>query len=152
VIEELIAANERYAAGFRLHDLPRPPGRHLAVVTCMDARIDRAAIGIEPGDANWIGNAGGIVTDDVLRSLVVSQGLLGVRELLVLGHTDCGLAGLDEDETRRRLGVEFPLHAFDDLEARVAESVRIVRECPFLDLETAGAVYDVFTGRVRLVA
>jgi carbonic anhydrase len=114
----------------------------------MDARIDPVAfLGLANGDANVIRNAGGIVTDDVLRSLAISQRLLGTEEVLVVGHTDCGLHGLDEE----KVGLEILLLSFDDLEERVRASVRTVRECPFLDLEAAGAVYDVHTGRIRPV-
>jgi len=112
----------------------------------MDARLDPLSfLGLADGDVNVIRNAGGIVTDDVLRSLAVSHHLLGTEQVLVVGHTDCGLTGLDE----RTVGLDIPLHAFDDLDERVRESVRAVQECPFLGVEASGAVYDVFTGRLR---
>src|SRR5678816_3630919 len=92
VLEEVIAANESYVSDFDKGDLPMPPGRHFAVLTCMDARIDPArALGLEEGDAHVIRNAGGIASDDALRSLVISHHLLGTQEAFVIGHTDCGM-------------------------------------------------------------
>ncbi len=159
--DELLAANARFAAGFAHGGLPRPPAERLAVVTCMDARIDAAhLLGLEPGDANVIRNAGARVTADVLRSLVVARWLLGVREVLVIGHTDCGLEGVSNAELSTRLRAEagidasdIDFHPFDDLDESVHEGVRRIAASPLLeDVEASGWIYDVETGRVREVA
>jgi carbonic anhydrase len=155
VLDEIRAANERYAGGFEKGDLPMPPGRRFAVVTCMDARLDPAKfLGLEEGDAHVIRNAGGLVTDDAIRSLVISHHLLGTEEALVIGHTDCGMLTFTDGELRERLGpdadgVEF--HAFPDLEARVRESVQAIRESPLLpdSYGATGYVYDVRSGRLQ---
>src|SRR3954462_6644124 len=105
VVDEVTEANERYAQGFTKGDLPMPPGRRFAVVTCMDARLDPARfLGLEEGDAHVIRNAGGIVTADALRSLVISHHLLGTQEALVIGHSDCGMQTFTNDDLRDRLG------------------------------------------------
>ena len=107
VVPELRAANDSYAAGFTKGDLPMPPGRRFAVVTCMDARIDPAkALGLEEGDAHVIRNAGGVVSDDALRSLVISHWLLGTQEAVVIGHTDCGMLTFTDDQLREKLAAE----------------------------------------------
>jgi carbonic anhydrase len=141
----------RNAEGHRADgDLAAPPALKLAIVTCMDARIDPAALlGLRPGDAHVIRNAGGVVTDDVLRSLTLSQALLGTREVMVIQHTSCGLNG-DEDELRasvREATGEDPghLHAFTDVEESVRASVRRLGE------GARGFVYEVETGRLREV-
>src|SRR5437763_3725367 len=103
--DQLLAANETYASGFAKGDLPMPPGRRFAVVTCMDARLDPAKfLGLEEGDAHVIRNAGGLVTDDALRSLVISHWLLGTQEALVVAHTDCGMLTFTDSEFRERPG------------------------------------------------
>jgi carbonic anhydrase len=158
VNDEIRAANERYASGFGKGDLPMPPGRRFAVVTCMDARLDPAKfLGLDEGDAHVIRNAGGLVTDDALRSLVISHHLLGTQEAIVIGHTDCGMLTFTDDALRERLGsdaedVEF--HAFPDLEGRVRESVRAIQESPLLpdSYDASGYVYDVHSGRLQDVA
>jgi carbonic anhydrase len=158
VTDEIRSANDRYSQRFSKGDLPMPPGRQFAVVTCMDARIDPArAFGLEEGDAHVIRNAGGIVSDDALRSLVISHHLLGTQEALVIGHSDCGMLTFTDDELRERLephadDVEF--HSFPDVDARVRESVRRITESPLLpDSFTAtGFVYDVRSGRLNEVA
>jgi carbonic anhydrase len=155
--DDVAAANERYAADFGKGDLPMPPGRRFAVVTCMDARLDPARfLGLEEGDAHVIRNAGGVVTDDALRSLVISHHLLGTGEALVIAHTDCGMLTFTDGELRDRLGpdaedVEF--HAFPDLEQRVRESVETIRESKLLpdSFGAAGYVYDVRSGRLQAV-
>ena len=109
--DEILAANESYAASFDKGDLSAPPARRLAVVTCMDARLDPARfLGLDEGDAHVIRNAGGIVTDDALRSLVISHHLLGTQEALVIGHTDCGMLTFADDELRDRLVAEASEH------------------------------------------
>jgi carbonic anhydrase len=157
-LDELLRANSLYASYFRKGDLPAPPARRFAVVTCMDARIDPAkALFLEEGDAHVIRNAGGLVTDDVLRSLAISHWELGTQEVVVIGHTRCGLLTLENQELRAKIGsaasgVDFL--PFRDLDASIRESIRRVRESPLLpeSFEASGLVYEVETGRVRSVA
>ncbi|HEU4392574.1 MAG TPA: carbonic anhydrase [Solirubrobacterales bacterium] len=136
------------------------PSRRLAIVTCMDCRIDlSAALGLELGEAHVLRNAGGIVTDDTIRSLAISQRKLGTREVLVVHHTDCGMEKISDADFRAELeadsGVapDFPIGAFADVEDSVRESVRRVRESPFVPHRDAvrGFVYDVETHRLREV-
>ena len=152
VNDEILPANERYATDFANGALPMPPGRKFAVVTCMDARLDPAKfLGLEEGDAHVIRNAGGIVTDDALRSLVISHHLLGTEEVLVIGHTDCGMLTFRDEDVQEQLGTDITLHAFPNVENRVSESVRAVRESPLLPDAVNGFVYEVETGRLRAV-
>jgi carbonic anhydrase len=152
VEQQILPANEQYAAGFAKNELPMPPGRKFAVVTCMDARLDPAKfLGLEEGDAHVIRNAGGIVTDDALRSLVISHNLLGTEEVLVIGHTDCGMLTFKDEDVQAQLDTDIALHAFPDVEDRVRESVRVVSESPLLPDAVSGFVYEVETGRVRPV-
>ncbi len=158
----LQAANEVYADAFSNGDLPVPPGRRLAIVTCMDARLDPARfLGLEVGDAHVIRNAGGLVTEDALRSLVISHWLLGTQEVAVLAHTDCGMLTFSNDDLRAKLRDEAGADAsdvdfrpFSDLEDSVRESVQTVRESPLLpdSLEVSGWIYDVKSGRISEVA
>jgi len=159
VREEILEANERYGASFTKGDLPMPPGRRFALVTCMDARLDPARfLGLEEGEAHVIRNAGGLVTDDALRSLVISHWLLGTREAFVIGHEDCGMLTFANDELRARLreeagadagGIDF--FPFSDLDERVRASVRAIRESPLLpdSFAASGFVYAVRSGRLR---
>jgi carbonic anhydrase len=159
--DQLLAANEAYASGFTKGDLPAPPARLLAVVTCMDARLDPAKfLGLEEGDAHVIRNAGGLVTDDALRSLVISHWLLGTREAYVIGHSGCGMLTFTNDDLRRRLAdeagadaSEVDFHPFPDLDESVRASVRKIAESPLLpdSFEASGYVYDVGSGRLREV-
>lgn len=152
VVPEIQNANESYAAGFDKGGLPMPPGRRFAVVTCMDARLDPAKfLGLEEGDAHVIRNAGGLVTDDALRSLVISHHLLGTQEIVVIGHTDCGMLTFRDEEVQGQLGTDIPLLAFPDLEESVRESVRRVRESPLVPDAVSGFVYEVGSGRLRPV-
>jgi carbonic anhydrase len=157
ISDEVAAANERYATDFQKGDLPMPPGRRFAVVTCMDARLDPAKfLGLEEGDAHVIRNAGGVVTDDALRSLVISHHLLGTQEALVIAHTDCGMLTFTDQELRERLGPEadeVEFHSFPDLEQRVRESVQAIRESKLLpeSFDAAGYVYEVRSGRLQPV-
>jgi carbonic anhydrase len=158
--DELLRANLLYASSFAKGALPAAPARRFAVVTCMDARLDPAkALFLEEGDAHVIRNAGGLVTADALRSLVISHWELGTQEVFVVGHTGCGLLTLDSDELRAKLaaagadasGIDFL--PFRNLDASVRESVRRVRESPLLpdSFQATGLVYDVETGRLRSV-
>ncbi|HXF97526.1 MAG TPA: carbonic anhydrase [Gaiellaceae bacterium] len=155
--EEVLAANERFARAFPYGALAREPARGVAVLTCMDARIEPLrALGLEVGDAAVLRNAGAVVTEDVMRSLAVASALLGVRGLLVVGHTRCGLEGLEREELAARLGAAGraldPL-AFADVTESVRAGVARVRSSPLLAgrLEAAGFVYEVETGRLRHV-
>jgi carbonic anhydrase len=158
----LQAANEVYADGFSKGDLPMPPGRRLAIVTCMDARVDPAkCLGLDEGDAHVIRNAGGLVTDDAVRSLVISHWLLGTQEVFVVAHTDCGMLTFTNDDLRAKLRDEAGADAsdvdfkpFPELEESVRASVRTIRESPLLpdSLEVSGWVYDVKSGRINEVA
>jgi carbonic anhydrase len=158
--DELLRANTLYASYFTKGGLPARPARRFAVVTCMDARIDPAkALSLEEGDAHVIRNAGGHVTDDVLRSLVISHWELGTEEVFVIAHTGCGLFMHNNDALRAKLwasgadasGIDFL--PFLDLDGSVRESVRRVRESPLLpeSFGATGLVYDVETGRLRLI-
>jgi len=159
---DLLAANERYAATFVKGDLPMPPARRFAVVTCMDARLDPARfLGLEEGDAHVIRNAGGLVSDDALRSLVISHWLLGTQEAFVIAHTDCGMLTFTNEQLRAKLAEQAGADAseidflpFPDLDESVRSSVRRIRESPFLpdSFSAGGFVYDVRTGRLREVA
>jgi carbonic anhydrase len=161
VIDELLDNNERYASAFDKGELPAPPAKRIAVVTCMDARIVISRIlGLEEGDAHVIRNAGGVVTDDEIRSLAISQRKLGTREVLLILHTGCGMLTLSEHEFRRELeretGVRPPwaAEAFDDLEDEVRQNIARIKASPFLPHtdRVRGFVYEVETGRLREVA
>ena len=153
--DDLLTANEGYAEGFGSGDLAAPPARGLAVVTCMDSRIEPLQVlGLGLGDAKVIRNAGGRVTDDALRSLVVATHLLGARRVLVMEHTDCGMTKLGEQEARERVGSpDLALGMIADQSASLREDVDKVRSSPHLPpgVEVLGALYDVATGRVEVV-
>ncbi len=159
--EELLKANEHYAASFDRSSLTAPPARKLAVVVCMDARLTvEEFLGLRTGDAHIIRNAGGIVTEDALRSLIISHKLLGTREFLVINHTDCGMLTFKDEDLRRRLAEEtgadaseLEFHAFDNLEANVRAQVQKIKDSPFIadDVVVRGLIYDVKTGRLREV-
>jgi carbonic anhydrase len=155
VTDEVKQANERYAKGFSKGDLPMPPGRKFAVVTCMDARLDPAKfLGLEEGDAHVIRNAGGLATDDALRSLAISHHLLGTEEALVIAHEDCGMLTFENEDLQKRLDTNVDFQPFDDLEESVRSSVRKIRESPLLpdSFGASGFVYEVRSGRLRGVA
>jgi carbonic anhydrase len=149
-ITQLLEANEGYAAARANVADPRP-GRHLAIVTCMDARIDVFAIlGLHLGEAHVIRNAGGRVTDDVLRSLALSSQVLGVDIVIVMQHTKCGLAGMTDGELQRRTGADLGFFPIDDHAAALREDIEILAAKPYLTpLQTiAGFVYDVESGEI----
>ena len=154
-VDEIRAANEQFASGFDRGDLPIPPGRALAVVTCMDARLDPARfLGLDLGDAHVIRNAGGVVSDDALRSLVISHHLLGTQEAVVIGHTECGMLTFTNEELHARLGPEaeeVDFLPFSDVAESVRRSVRTIRRSPLLpsSFRASGFVYDVESGRLR---
>ncbi len=162
VVEEVLQANEQYSREFEKGSLAMPPSRRFAVLTCMDARIDPArALGLEEGDAHVIRNAGGLASDDALRSVVISHTLLGTREVVVIGHTDCGMLTFTNDDLRSRLAEERGVDAthvdfqpFSDVAERVRASVRRLRETPLLpdDYAVSGFVYHVETGELTPVA
>ena len=160
-IDQLIRNNKTYAESFQSPDLGAPPRLPVAIVACMDARIDvHRVLGLAAGDAHVIRNAGGAVTDDVIRSLVISQRLLGTREVLVMHHTGCGMLTFREDDLKREIEDEtglrppFALEAFWDLEQDVRQSVRRILQSPFISHrdQVRGSVYDVRTGRLTEVA
>ena len=156
--ERMLAANEEWAAGFA-GELPVAPARKVAVVACMDSRMPLfPLLGLAVGDAHVIRNAGGVITDDTIRSLTISQHLLGTREIVLVHHTDCGLQKTDDaafaDLVEQATGVRppWPARAFTDVDADVRESIRLLQESPFLlSREVCGTVYDVATGRLRRV-
>ncbi len=159
-IEELLAANQAFAAGIEARHLAVEPSRHLAIVTCMDSRLDVfAALGLGNGEAHVLRNAGGVITDDVIRSLALSQRKLGTREVMLIHHDDCGLQKITDDgfrdELREATGTapSFAIESFTDVEADVRQSILRVRRSGFLPYRDAvrGFVYDVDTGALREV-
>jgi carbonic anhydrase len=157
VVDEVTEANERYASGFDKGALPMPPGRKFAVVTCMDARLDPAAfLGLEEGDAHVIRNAGGLVNDETIRSLVISHQLLGTEEAIVIGHTGCGMLTFTNDDVHAKLGPEsesIDFQPFPDAAERVRQSVETIESHPLLadGFAASGFVYYVESGRIEPV-
>jgi carbonic anhydrase len=160
VTDELLQNNERYAESFDKGNLPLPPARGVAVVACMDARLDvHKILGLEEGDAHVIRNAGGVITDDEIRSLAISQRLLGTREIILIHHTDCGMLTFGEDEVKRQIQEEvgmkphFSLESFSNLEEDVRQSIRRIQASPFVPHKDSvrGFIYEVETGRLREV-
>ena len=159
--DECLKANEGYAASFDKGGLPMPPGRKLAVVVCMDARLmPDQFLGLDIGDAHVIRNAGGIVTDDALRSLIISHKLLGTNEFFVVNHTDCGMLTFEDEALRERLAQEtgadargLQFYAFKNLEENVRAQVQKIKSSPFLpdDIPVSGFIYQVEDGRLRQV-
>jgi carbonic anhydrase len=159
VADEFLQANQQYAAAFDKGSLPMPPRRHVAVVTCMDARLDPAKfLGLQEGDAHVIRNAGGRAAD-AIRSLVISQQLLGTREVVVIHHTDCGMLTFTDDQLRQKLRDDLGAQTtaaflpFSDLEQSVRDDVAAIRTSPLLlkDVPVRGFIYDVRTGRLQEV-
>jgi carbonic anhydrase len=152
---------DRYAESFDKGSLPMPPARGVAVVACMDARLDPARVlGLEEGDAHVIRNAGGVITDDEIRSLAISQRLLGTKEIILLHHTDCGMLTFKDedfaDQVEKDTGQRpsWEARSFSDLDASVRDSARRIRESPFVqkDESIRGFVYEVETGKLREVS
>lgn len=160
VIDELLQNNTNYAESFDKGDLPVPPAKNVAVVACMDARLNvYGMLGLTEGEAHVIRNAGGVVTDDVIRSLTISQRLLGTQDIILIYHTDCGMLTFSDDEVKQQIqedvGIkpEFALEAFSDLEEDVRQSIRRIQASPFIPHKDSvrGFVYEVETGRLREV-
>jgi carbonic anhydrase len=156
VTDDFLANNAEYASTFN-GPLPLPPAKHVAVVACMDARLDvYRVLGINEGESHVIRNAGGVVTDDVIRSLAISQRLLGTREIILIHHSDCGMLTFTDDGFKRDIqdetGVKPPwaAEAFPDLEADVRQSLRRIENSPFVTRHVSlrGFVFDVATGKL----
>lgn len=155
-----LAENERFAEEFNRPSLALPPRRKLAVLACMDARLTvEDVLGLRTGDAHIIRNAGGLATDDAIRSLVISQQLLGTEEVLVIEHTGCGMLTFQDDEVHSELvsrtgsDVDLPFHAFPELEQNLRDQVARIRAHPWIkDVPVHGLVYEVESGRLREVA
>ena len=159
-IDRYLSNNAEYVAGFSKGDLPMPPAREIAIVACMDARLETGALlGLSEGEAHVIRNAGGVVTDDVIRSLTISQRLLGTREIMLIHHTDCGMLTFQDadvkDAIKKDTGIRppFAMEAFSDLEDDVRQSVARIKASPFVPHKDAirGFVYEVETGHLREV-
>jgi carbonic anhydrase len=159
-LSRALADNALYAAQFDRSSLPLPPGRKLAVLACMDARLTvEDALGLRTGDAHIIRNAGGLATDDAIRSIVISQHLLGTEEVIVVEHTGCGMLTFEDQVVRDRIGsetgetVDLPLLPFTDLEENLRAQVDRIRSHPWVkDVPVSGVVYDVESGRLRHIA
>ena len=159
--DELVRNAERYADGFDKGDLPLPPALKVAVVACMDARVMPSYIlGINEGDAHVIRNAGGVITEDEIRSLAISQRLLGTEEIILIHHTDCGMLTFTDDDFREQIeqdtGVkpQWAPESFKDLEQDVRQSIARIKSSPFIPHTDSvrGFVYEVETGRLREVS
>ena len=160
VTDELLKNNAEFARNFSKGDLPMPPGKGLAVVACMDARLNvYALLGLEEGQAHVIRNAGGVVSDDVLRSLVISQRLLGTREVILIHHTDCGMLTFTDDQVKADIEAatglrpHFALEAFSDLERDIRQSIARIKHSPFIPHKDSvrGFIYDVRSGALQEV-
>jgi carbonic anhydrase len=157
VTDELLKNAEQYAATFDKGGLPLPPAKHVAILACMDARLNPyGLLGLEEGDAHVIRNAGGVVTDDEIRSLAISQRLLGTEEIILIHHTDCGMLTFSDDDFRRQVQEEtgikpqWSCETFPDLEEDVRQSMARIKASPFIPKkdQVRGFVYDVETGRL----
>jgi carbonic anhydrase len=158
--DELLKNNEAFAEAFDKGGLPLPPAKKVAVVACMDARVNPYPIlGLELGDAHVIRNAGGVVTDDEIRSLAISQRLLGTEEIILIHHTDCGMLTFSDDDFKRQIqddtGIKpsWSAEAFSDLDEDVRQSIERIKSSPFIPNKDSvrGFVYEVETGRLREV-
>jgi carbonic anhydrase len=158
--DELLANNQAYVASFGNGHLPLPPAKKVAVVACMDARLNvYGALGLKEGDAHVIRNAGGVVTDDEIRSLAISQRLLGTEEIILIHHTDCGMLTFTDDDFKKSIqddvGIkpEWAAEAFPDLDGDVKQSIARIKASPFIPRKDSvrGFVYEVESGRLREV-
>lgn len=158
--DELIRNNQAYAADFAHAELPVPPAQRMAIVACMDARLNvYGALGLQEGDAHVIRNAGGVVTEDTIRSLAISQRLLGTEEIVLIHHTDCGMLTFKDDAVKDQIYADtgirpaFALEAFADLDDDVRQSIARIQASPFIPKKGAirGFVYEVETGKLREV-
>ncbi len=156
--EQLLRNNEAYTKSFKKGSLPLPPSRKVAVLACMDARLDvHKILGLEEGEAHVIRNAGGVATDDAIRSLVISQRLLGTQEIILIHHTDCGMLTFTDDDVKKKIQSEtgirpqFALEAFPNLEEDVRQSIGRIKASPFIPRKDRirGFVYDIKTARLR---
>ena len=161
VTDELLQNNAQYVESFEKGDLPLPPAKGVAVVACMDARLDvHKILGLEEGDAHVIRNAGGVITDDEIRSLAISQRLLGTTEIVLIHHTDCGMLTFSDDELKQQIqedvGIKphFSMESFSDLEEDVRQSIARIQASPFVPNKDSvrGFIYEVETGRLREVS
>jgi carbonic anhydrase len=159
-IDDALRANENYGRGFQSAHLAAPPARKIAIVACMDARLAlEPMLGLKIGDAHIVRNAGGIVTEDVVRSLIISQQLLGTREVMIINHTDCGMLTFDDDALRARLVqssgklavAPARFYAFPNLEQNVREQIHKLKSHPWIpqQITARGFVYDVRSGRLK---
>jgi carbonic anhydrase len=160
VTDTLLVNNQRYASSFDKGQLPMPPAKKVAVLACMDARLDvHKILGLEEGDAHVVRNAGGVVTEDAIRSLVISQRLLGTEEIVLIHHTDCGMLTFRDDEVKQQIEKDtglrppFALEAFRDVEEDVRQSIARIEASPFIPDKSSvrGFVYDVRSGRLNEV-
>jgi carbonic anhydrase len=160
VTEELLQNNATYAESFEKGDLPLPPAKGVAVVACMDARLDvHKILGLQEGEAHVIRNAGGVITDDEVRSLTISQRLLGTREVILIHHTDCGMLTFSDDDLKAQIHEEvgmkphFSMESFSDLEEDVRQSIARIQASPFIPHKESvrGFIYEVESGRLREV-
>jgi carbonic anhydrase len=159
--DDLLRNNERFAEGFDKGDLPLPPARKIAVVACMDARLNPYPIlGLQLGDAHVIRNAGGVITDDEIRSLAISQHLLGTEEIMLIHHTDCGMLTFSDQDFADKLEAEvgqrpaWEARSFSDLDQDVRDSIQRIKDSPFVPRKDSvrGFVYEVETGKLREVS
>jgi carbonic anhydrase len=158
--DDVLRNAEDYASSFDKADLPRSPGRKLAVVACMDARlIPTRVLGLNEGDAHVIRNAGGVVTDDTIRSLAISQHKLGTEEIVLIHHTDCGMLTFKDDDFKESLQEEtglkpaWAVETFSDLDGDVRQSIQRIRSSPFIPKKNVrGFVYEVESGKLREVS
>ena len=155
--DTFVANSDRYAASFDKGALPLPPASHVAVVACMDARLNPyGVLGLSEGDAHIIRNAGGVVTDDVIRSLTISQRLLGTNEIILIHHTDCGMLTFHDDDVKAQIEADtgirppFALEAFPDVEADIRQSIARIKASPYIPVKDSvrGFIYEVETGRL----
>ena len=159
--DDVLKNNAQYAESFDKADLPLPPALNMAVVACMDARLDtHKLLGIQEGDAHVIRNAGGVVTDDVIRSLVISQRLLGTTEVVLIHHTDCGMLTFRDDDVKDAIQADtglrpsFAMEAFGSLEGDVLQSIARIKASPFVPAKDRirGFVYDCASGRLNEIS